>query len=132
MSKPKTSPAPRLVAAAPAPVSPLLATPAPEVLRIAAETIVQRGALRDTQAGGGAAPAERSMAATVAAFNALEGAHLSEAQGWRFMQLLKLARAATSERNGLFNADDYVDGSAYGALGHEAAERAALAAGVQR
>ena len=131
MTKPKTAPALRPVAAAAAPLPALLATPAPEVLRIAAETIVQRGAQRDSQAGGGAAPAERSMAATVAAFNALEGAALTEAQGWRFMQMLKLARAATCERNGVFNPDDYVDGSAYGALGCEAAERAALAAGVR-
>jgi hypothetical protein len=121
----------RPVAAAAAPLPAAMTTTAPEVLRIAAETIVQRGAQRDSQAGGGAAPAERSMAATVAAFNALEGTSLSEAQGWRFMQVLKLARAATSERNGVFNSDDYVDGSAYGALGHEAAERAAMAVGVR-
>lgn len=130
MTKPKDTRALRTVVAAPLaqPIAPII--PAPEVLRVAAETIVQRGAQRDSQAGGGGAPAERSMAATVAAFNALEGASLSEAQGWRFMQLLKLARAATSERNGVFNGDDYVDGAAYGALGHEAAERAALAVGV--
>ena len=68
------------------------------------------------------------MAATVAAFNALEGTRLSEAQGWRFMQALKLARAAASERNGTHNADDYLDGAAYAALANEAAEHAAQAA----
>lgn len=128
MAKLKIAAAPRPGTDSPAQLSRLLATPAHEVLRVAAETIVQRGALRDTQAGGEAAPAERGMAATVAAFNALEGTSLSETQGWRFMQVLKLARAASSERNGLFNADDYVDGAAYSALGHEAAERAARAA----
>lgn len=108
----------------PTPTAPAI-TAAPEVLRIAAITITERGAQRDTKTGNGT-PAERSMAATVAAFNALEGTSLSEAQGWRFMQVLKLARAATSERNGVFNADDYVDGAAYSALAHEAAQMAQM------
>lgn len=95
---------------------------APEVLRIAAETILSRGTQRDTGGSTAAVPQERSMAATVAAFNAIEGTDLTPRQGWAFMQTLKLTRAATSARNGIFNADDYVDGAAYAALGHEAAE----------
>ena len=98
-----------------------------ELLRTAAQTIAERGRMRDTHAGHDA-PAERSMAATVAAFNALEGTRLSEAQGWRFMQVLNVARAAACERNGAHNAGDYANGAAYAALANEAAEHAAQAA----
>lgn len=93
-----------------------------QVLRQAAEVITQRGAQRDTATGMAAAPQERSMAATVAAFNAIHKTTLTETQGWAFMQTLKMVRAATSARNGLFNTDDYTDGAAYAALAHEAAE----------
>ncbi|MBD9395168.1 hypothetical protein IB243_22785 [Acidovorax sp. ACV01] len=95
---------------------------AQEVLRAAAEIITDRGAQRDSTQGMSVMPQERSMAATVAAFNAIEGTSLTPRQGWAFMQTLKLTRAATSARNGIFNADDYKDGAAYAALGHEAAE----------
>ena len=88
-------------------------------LRTAAATILDRGVQRDTSAEG--AQQERSMAATVAAFNALEGTSLTERQGWAFMQVLKLARSAASARNGQFNADDFVDGAAYAALAGESA-----------
>ena len=108
--------------------APFMAIPPSEVLRAAAMTIAQRGQMRDSNPGQDAAPAERSMAATVAAFNALEGTNLTETQGWRFMQTLKLARAAASERNQKFNPDDYVDGAAYAGLAHEAAEHAAQSA----
>lgn len=94
-----------------------------ELLRQAAQTILQRGQQRDT-AGDGKGQ-ERSMAACVAAFNAIEGTRLTERQGWQFMAVLKLTRAATTARNGQYNPDDYVDGAAYQALGAEAAERAA-------
>lgn len=118
----KTKPAPQALRIA------RTATQPSELLRSAAQTIIDRGSMRDSNAGQAGTPAERSMAATVAAFNALEGANLSEAQGWRFMQILKLARAAASERNGVHNADDYTDGAAYAALANEAAEHAAHAA----
>lgn len=36
---------------------------------------------------------ERSMASTVAMFNALTGHALSEEQGWKFMVCLKLVRS---------------------------------------
>lgn len=86
------------------------------ILRNAAYTIAQRGQERDT--GGGK---ERTMAAAVAAFNALEGTTLTERQGWAFMKVLKAARAAATARNGRYNADDYIDGAAYTALEAEAA-----------
>lgn len=91
------------------------------VLSDAARTILQRGVERDT--GGADQPQERSMAATVAAFNAIEGTNLTERQGWAFMQTLKLVRAANTARNGRFNPDDYQDGAAYAALGAEAASK---------
>ena len=89
------------------------------LLHSAASTIMQRGKERDTSTTG--QQQERSMAATVAAFNAIEGTALTERQGWAFMQTLKLVRAASTARNGRFNPDDYLDGAAYAALGGEAA-----------
>ena len=110
---------------------PQAATPEPQatqqqpypvtLLSDAAHTILQRGVERDT--GGASQPQERSMAATVAAFNAIEGTNLDERQGWAFMQTLKLVRAANTARNGRFNPDDYQDGAAYAALGAEAASK---------
>jgi hypothetical protein len=91
------------------------------LLSDAAHTILQRGIERDT--GGADQPQERSMAATVAAFNAIEGTNLTERQGWAFMQTLKLVRAANTSRNGRYNPDDYQDGAAYAALGAEAANK---------
>ena len=90
------------------------------LLHSAASTIMQRGKERDTSTTG--QQQERSMAATVAAFNAIEGTALTERQGWAFMQTLKLVRAASTARNGRFNPDDYLDGAAYAALGGEAAK----------
>ena len=89
------------------------------LLQQAAQTIAARGAERDTAGAG--AQQERSMAATVAAFNAIEGTQLTERQGWAFMQTLKLVRASATARNGRYNADDYLDGAAYAALGAECA-----------
>ena len=93
-----------------------------DVLHAAGATIQQRGAQRDSTQG---AKQERSMAATVAAFNAIEGTNLTERQGWAFMQALKMVRAATSDRNGHYSPDDALDGAAYAALGGEAAAAAA-------
>lgn len=107
---------------------PIARTPAPtqapqpypvQMLHSAAATILQRGQERDTSPDG--QQQERSMAATVAAFNAIEGTALTERQGWAFMQVLKLTRAANTARNGRYNPDDYLDGAAYAALGAEAA-----------
>lgn len=99
--------------------APSLVTQPGQLLIQAAETIEQRGQERDSGEGG-----ERSMAATVAAFNAIEGASLTERQGWAFMQTLKLVRAASTARNGRYNPDDYIDGAAYSALGAECASKA--------
>ena len=113
------------------PVHSIAATPvkptttAHAILTAAADVIAARGVQRDSSAGAGAGqPQERSMAATVAAFNAIEGVQLTERQGWAFMQVLKMVRGATTARNGLYNADDALDGAAYAALGGEAAARA--------
>ena len=88
-------------------------TRAQDLLIQAADTIDQRAAERD-QADG-----ERSMARTVAAFNALTGHRLSETQGWQFMALLKLSRS----NGGRLQLDDYVDGAAYVALAGESATK---------
>lgn len=98
------------------------------LLRQAAQTIADRAAERDTTLGTAGQPQERSMAATVTAFNAIEGTALTERQGWAFMQTLKLVRASTTARNGRYNADDYLDGAAYAALGAECAANAAQGA----
>ncbi|MCK9466115.1 MAG: hypothetical protein M0Q29_09525, partial [Thiopseudomonas sp.] len=74
------------------------------ILKKAIDTIDERGKLRDT---GGSK--ERSMAACVIAFNALEGTSLTERQGWAFMRLLKMARSAASSKNGKYHEDDYID-----------------------
>lgn len=120
------SPSTATVAAAITPANAGRPVTAHDVLTAASNTINQRGQQRDSSAGNGT-PQERSMAATVAAFNAIEGTTLTERQGWAFMQTLKLVRAAASDRNGGFNPDDALDGAAYAALGGEAA---AAAAGV--
>ncbi len=86
---------------------------APGILQIAADAIADRAAARD-QPGG-----ERSMARTVAAFNAITGHTLSEREGWLFMAQLKAARAW----GGNHHADDYVDGAAYFGLAGEAAAK---------
>lgn len=88
-------------------------TTAPQILTRAAAHIADRAALRDTPGG------ERSMRATVEAFNAIHGTALTEAQGWVFMAILKAARAA----NGSHVADDFEDGAAYFALAGEAAAK---------
>jgi len=63
---------------------------------------------------------ERSMGATVAAFNAITGHTLTEAEGWLFMALLKAVRAF--QRPG-YHADSVEDMAAYVALMGEAKAR---------
>ena len=89
---------------------------AAEILELAAQHIRDRAALRDTPEG------ERSMAKTVAAFNAMFGKDLTETQGWQFMELLKIARSAA----GGLNPDDFQDAAAYAALAGECAALEAL------
>jgi len=86
---------------------------AKDFLNAGAEAIGDRAAERDKPDG------ERSMFAAVEAFNAIYGTELTETQGWAFMALLKLSRAA----GGAYRADDYVDGAAYVALAGEAAAK---------
>lgn len=84
-----------------------------EFLATALTAMEERAKLRDSEGG------ERSMAATVKAFNAIRKTNLTEEDGWAFMVLLKLVRST----NGVFHADDYVDGAAYFGLLGEAAEK---------
>lgn len=70
-------------------------------------TLSARATSRDAGSTG-----ERSMAKTVAIFNAWTGEDMSEADGWRFMLCLKQAR----EIQGKFHADDYVDLAGYASL----------------
>lgn len=79
-----------------------------DILKEAAECIGDRAEERDTEE-------ERSMAATVRAFNGMFGTELTEEQGWHFMTLLKMSRS----KGGEFRHDDYVDGAAYFALAGE-------------
>ena len=60
---------------------------------------------------------ERSMGKAVAMFNEFAGTALTEEQGWRFMEILKMVRSSQGE----FKADNYEDGAAYCALAGEAA-----------
>lgn len=83
---------------------------AQDILRKSAQHIDDRAAARDQAEG------ERSMARTVAAFNALTGHQLSERDGWLFMVQLKMARACTTP-TGI--PDDYEDGASYVALAGE-------------
>jgi hypothetical protein len=80
--------------------------PAVSFLENGVKILGERAALRDQPNG------ERSMAKTVAIFNAWTGNNLSVEDGWRFMIALKQAR----EIQGFFNADDYEDGANYFAL----------------
>jgi hypothetical protein len=81
-----------------------------DILQRAAGHIEARAAQRDQAQG------ERSMARTVAAFNALTGHQLSERDGWMFMVALKAARACCTPTG---QPDDYEDLAAYGALAGE-------------
>ena len=86
---------------------------ASDFLEEAVTTMKKRALQRDTEN-------ERSMAKTVAIFNAWTGGSMTEADGWRFMICLKQAR----EIQGAFLRDDYVDLSAYaGLLGEHLSEK---------
>jgi len=87
-------------------------TKASIILDTASNLLKERGKQRDSEEG------ERSMAATVKAFNALKGTTLSEVDGWQFMELLKISRSC----QGGHQPDDYIDGAAYAALAGEAAD----------
>lgn len=84
---------------------------AQNILKKAAQHMQDRAATYDRPEG------ERSMGATVQAFNAITGHDLTEEQGWLFMALLKAVRS----QQGAYRADSYEDGAAYFALMGEAA-----------
>ena len=86
---------------------------APDFLHAAATHMENRATTYDSPEG------ERSMAATVAAFNAITGdGHMNtEERGWLFMTLLKAVRS----QQGNYKSDNYEDGAAYFALSGEAA-----------
>lgn len=87
---------------------------AAEILSKAAAHMEERGKTYDAPGG------ERSMGKTVAAFNAITGAEITEAQGWLLMQLLKDVRLFT--RPG-YHADSAEDAIAYAALKAEAKQK---------
>lgn len=89
---------------------------APDFCQKAADLMAERGKTYDK--GG---KAERSMAATVTAFNAITGRDLSEPEGWLLMSLVKRVR---QYQNPSFHRDSAEDAVAYAAL-----EAEALAAG---
>lgn len=95
-------------------IAPLPTPRAAEMLGRAAALVHERGQNYDKPEG------DRSMGRTVAAFNAITGRDLSEAEGWLFMQQLKQVRLFT--RSG-YHADSAEDNIAYAALMAEAKER---------
>lgn len=86
---------------------------ASDILAQAAAEMKDRGATYDQPEG------ERSMGKTVAAFAAVTGVHMTEQQGWQFMELLKMVRS----NQGGYRADSFVDGAAYASLAGEAAAK---------
>lgn len=86
---------------------------ASDILAQASAEMNDRGATYDQPQG------ERSMGKTVAAFAAVTGVHMSEQQGWQFMELLKMVRS----NQGGYRADSFVDGAAYASLAGEAAAK---------
>lgn len=84
---------------------------APEFLHRAASIMEERGKQYDKPSG------ERSMGKTVAAFNAITGRDLSEAEGWLLLQVLKDVR---QWQNPGYHADSAEDCIAYSALKAEA------------
>ena len=86
---------------------------ADNIVGAALRHIKDRASSYDSKSG------ERSMPATVKAFNALTGFSLSAEQGFMFMIILKAARS----QNGDFKLDNYEDMAAYGGLMGEEAHR---------
>lgn len=83
-----------------------------EFLQAAIDVQAERGATYDKPTG------ERSMGATVTAFNAITGRDLSEAEGWLLLQTLKDVRQWQNPST--YHHDSALDGVAYSALKAEA------------
>lgn len=77
-------------------------------LLAASRTMIERGEQYDKSTG------ERSMAACVAAFNAVTGKDLSESEGWLIMLLLKMVRQW--QNPAVPHEDSLMDGVAYASL----------------
>lgn len=84
-----------------------------EFLQAAIEVQAERGKQYDKPSG------ERSMAATVSAFNCITGSMLEESDGWMFLGLLKLVRQAQNPEK--YHHDSALDFVAYASLYAEAA-----------
>lgn len=84
---------------------------APEILTRSSEIMAERAKQYDSPQG------ERSMGKAAAAFNAVTGQSLSEANGWLLMALLKMVRDNTTDKP---HEDSLHDLVAYGALYGEA------------
>lgn len=84
-------------------------------LREAAVTMDERARTYDQREGG-----ERSMARTVAAFNAITGRDLTESDGWLLMLLLKQVRQWSAPA---YHHDSALDAVAYSALLAESLSR---------
>lgn len=85
-----------------------------DILKRAGQHMLDRARTYDKPDG------ERSMARTVAAFNALTGHSISEADGWTLMMLLKHVRLT---QRAFFHEDSAEDLAAYAALLGEARHR---------
>lgn len=83
-----------------------------EFLQAAIDVQAERGVTYDKPSG------ERSMGATVTAFNAITGRDLSEAEGWLLLQTLKDVRQWQNPSK--YHHDSALDGVAYSALKAEA------------
>ena len=83
-----------------------------EFLQAAIDVQAERGKQYDKPTG------ERSMGATVTAFNAITGRDLSEAEGWLLLQTLKDVRQWQNPSK--YHHDSALDGVAYSALKAEA------------
>lgn len=86
-------------------------TTAPQLLEAAARHMAERAKTYDKPEG------ERSMTRAIAAWNAITGRNVTEAEGWLLMALIKQVRLFT--RPG-YHADSVEDGIAYLALVGEA------------
>ena len=89
-----------------------------EFLQAAIDVQKERGAQYDKQSG------ERSMGATVAAFNCITGNSLKEQDGWMFLGLLKLVRQSQNPEK--YHHDSALDFVAYASLYAEAASEQCL------
>ena len=87
---------------------------AKDLLKKAAEHMDARAETYDKEGG------ERSMSATVAAFNAITGRDLTEADGWLLLDILKQVRLFANKG---YHADSAEDHVAYAALLAEAKMR---------